>query len=29
MIVSCGIRDKKGVYGSQFRVPFEGVYFEI
>ena len=29
MIVSCGIRDEKGVYGSQFRVPFEDVYFEI
>ncbi len=29
MIISCGIRDKKGVYGAQFRVPFEDVYFEI
>ena len=29
MIVSCGIRDEKGVYGSQFRVPFEQVYFEV
>ena len=29
MIVSCGIRDEKGVYGSQFRVPFEDVYVEI
>ena len=29
MIVSCGIRDEKGVYGSQFRVPFKDVYFEI
>ena len=28
MIVSCGVRDDKGVYGSQFRVPFEEVYFE-
>ena len=27
MIVSCGVRDDKGVYGSQFRVPFEEVYF--
>ena len=27
MIVSCGVRDEKGVYGSQFRVPFEEVYF--
>ncbi len=29
MIISCGIRDEKGVYGAQFRVPFEDVYFEI
>ena len=29
MIISCGIRDEKGVYGSQFRVPFEDVYVEI
>ena len=29
MIISCGIRDEKGVYGSQFRVPFENVYIEI
>ena len=29
MIVSCGIRDEKGVYGAQFRVPFENVYFEL
>ena len=29
MIVSCGIRDEKGIYGSQFRVPFKDVYFEI
>ena len=27
MIVSCGVRDDKGVYGPQFRVPFEEVYF--
>ena len=29
MIVSCGLRDEKGVYGPQFRVPFEEVYFEL
>ena len=29
MIISCGIRDEKGVYSAQFRVPFEDVYFEI
>lgn len=29
MIVSCGIREEKGVYGPQFRVPFEQVYFEV
>lgn len=29
MIISCGIRDEKGIYGPQFRVPFEEVYFKI
>ena len=29
MIISCGIRDDKGIYGPRFRVPFESVYFEI
>lgn len=29
MIVSCGIRTEKGVYGERFRVPFEEVYKEI
>ena len=29
MIISCGIREEKGVYGPQFRVPFEQVYFEV
>jgi nitroreductase len=29
MIIGCGIRDKKGIYGSRFRVPFESVYTEI
>lgn len=28
MILGCGIRDEKGVYGERFRVPFEEVYFE-
>lgn len=28
MVVSCGIRDEKGIYGAQFRVPFEEVYFQ-
>ena len=29
MIVSCGIREEKGVYGPQFRVPFKEVYFQV
>jgi nitroreductase len=29
MIVSCGIRDEKGVYGDRFRIPFEEVYREV
>lgn len=29
MIVSCGIRTEKGVYGERFRVPFEEVYKNI
>jgi nitroreductase len=28
MILGCGIRDKNGVYGERFRVPFETVYFK-
>ncbi|MFK7782320.1 nitroreductase family protein [Psychroserpens sp.] len=28
MIIGCGIRDDKGIYGPRFRVPFENVYFE-
>lgn len=28
MIIGCGIRDDKGIYGPRFRVPFEEVYFE-
>ena len=27
MVISCGIRGKGGVYGPQFRVPFNEVYF--
>lgn len=26
MVISCGIRDDKGVYGPRFRVPFDQVY---
>lgn len=29
MIVSCGMRTEKGVYGERFRIPFENVYTEI
>lgn len=29
MVISCGIRDDKGIYGPRFRVPFESVYFEV
>lgn len=29
MIISCGIRDDKGIYGPRFRVPFDEVYSEI
>lgn len=28
MVISCGIRGKGGIYGPQFRVPFNQVYFE-
>lgn len=28
MVIGCGIRDDKGIYGPRFRVPFEEVYFE-
>ncbi len=28
MVISCGLRGKGGIYGPQFRVPFEEVYFE-
>jgi nitroreductase len=29
MIVSCGIRENSGVYGAQYRVPFEEVYYRV
>jgi len=29
MIISCGKRDDKGIYGERFRVPFEDVYHVI
>jgi len=29
MIVSCGIRDEKGVYGERFRIPFNEIYKEV
>ncbi|GAB4166623.1 MAG: nitroreductase family protein [Winogradskyella sp.] len=29
MVIGCGIRDDKGIYGPRFRVPFEDVYFEV
>lgn len=29
MVIGCGVRDEKGVYGQRFRVPFEEVYQKI
>ncbi|MDO1501313.1 nitroreductase family protein [Winogradskyella maritima] len=29
MVISCGIRNEKGIYGPRFRVPFEEVYKRI
>ncbi len=29
MIVSCGIRTEKGVYGERFRIPFNEIYKEV
>lgn len=29
MIISCGKRDEKGIYGPRFRVPFEEVYKSV
>ena len=28
MVIGCGIRTEKGIYGPRFRVPFDEVYFE-
>jgi nitroreductase len=29
MVIGCGIRDDKGIYGPRFRVPFDEVYYDI
>lgn len=29
MVIGCGIRDSKGVYGPRFRVPFKEVYYKL
>jgi len=29
MVISCGIRDEKGIYTKRYRIPFEEVYKEI
>ncbi len=29
MVIGCGVRDEKGVYGPRFRVPFEEVYRKV
>ena len=29
MVIGCGIRDPKGVYGKRFRIPFEEVYRKV
>ncbi len=29
MVIGCGVRDEKGIYGSRFRVPFEQVYHKV
>lgn len=29
MVISCGIRKPKGVYGNRYRVPFEDIYKEV
>ena len=29
MVISCGIRDPKGIYGPRFRVPFQQVYHKL
>ncbi|UII81904.1 nitroreductase family protein [Flagellimonas sp. CMM7] len=29
MVIGCGVRDEKGVYGPRFRIPFEEVYKQL
>ncbi len=29
MVIGCGVRDEKGIYGERFRIPFEEVYFKV
>ncbi len=29
MVIGCGVRDKQGIYGPRFRVPFEETYFKV
>ena len=29
MVIACGVRDEKGIYGPRFRVPFEAVYHKV
>ncbi len=29
MVIACGIREEKGVYGPRFRIPFEEVYHQL
>ena len=29
MVIGCGIRDPKGVYGERFRIPFDEVYKKV
>jgi len=29
MIIGCGFRTNKGVYGPRFRIPFDEVYFQM
>ena len=29
MVIGCGYRDKEGIYGPRFRVPFKEVYYSI
>ena len=28
MVIGCGIRQKDGVYGNRFRIPFNEIYFK-